>query len=68
MSDGRAVIGSKNGGMAEMLGNEECGLLVDPNSPKTIIAALEKLIENPELKYPWETFQGKKCYGNTITT
>ncbi|MBK6621202.1 MAG: glycosyltransferase family 4 protein [Saprospirales bacterium] len=51
MSAGRAVIGSKNGGMAEMLGEEECGLLIDPDKPKTIVAALKKMIENPQLRY-----------------
>lgn len=51
MSAGRAVIGSKNGGMAEMLGEEECGLLIDPDNPKTIVAALKKMIENPQLRY-----------------
>lgn len=50
MSAGRAVIGSKNGGMADMLGNDECGLLVDPYRPETIVTAIEKLIENPELR------------------
>lgn len=50
MSAGRAVIGSKNGGMADMLGNDEHGLLVDPYKPESIVSAIEKLIENPELR------------------
>ncbi len=37
--------------MAEMLGEEECGLLIDPDKPKTIVAALKKMIENPQLRY-----------------
>ena len=50
MSAGRAVIGSKNGGMAEMLDNNKYGLLVDPRSPSSIQSALEVLIDNEDMR------------------
>ena len=50
MSAGRAVVGSKNGGMSELLANQ-CGLLVHPKRPKDIASAICQLIENPQLRY-----------------
>ena len=46
MSAGRAIIGSKNGGMSEMLANG-AGILVSVNGYKELIKALELLISNP---------------------
>ncbi len=51
MSAGRAIVGSKNGGMKDMLEFPQAGILVDPYSAEEIIAALEKYITNPELRF-----------------
>ncbi len=50
MSAGRAIIGSSNGGMAELLNFGETGILVKPQSVNQIYKALCKLIENKELR------------------
>lgn len=50
MSAGRAIVGSKNGGMRDMLEDPECGLLIDPEKPNTIIEALSTFIENPGMR------------------
>lgn len=47
MSAGKAVIGSKHGGMAEMMPTREFGMLVDPFVTSEIIAAVCFLLENP---------------------
>lgn len=49
MSAGRAVVGSKNGGMNELLA-DQCGLLINPKRPREIADAICKFIENPELR------------------
>ncbi|MFK7983616.1 MAG: glycosyltransferase family 4 protein [Saprospiraceae bacterium] len=49
MSAGRAVVGSKHGGMSELLAGN-CGVLVDPFQPKLMAIAIEKLILNPDLR------------------
>ena len=49
MSAGRAVVGSKNGGMKELL-TGKCGLLVNPKRPREIADAICKFIETPELR------------------
>lgn len=53
MSAGRAIVGSKNGGMRDMLEAPPCGLLIDPDKPATIAEALSTFLENPEMR---ETF------------
>ena len=50
MSAGRVVVGSKYGGMADMLGNDEYGLLIDPYQPESIRSTLAMLIENSALR------------------
>lgn len=64
MSAGRAVVGSKNGGMADMLGENEFGLLIDPKKPESIVAAIKLLIESPELRYRF----GHSARENVLTT
>ena len=49
MAKGKAVIGTNNGGMAEIITHNFNGLLIPPGSPKDIIEALKKLISNPHL-------------------
>ncbi|PTN26484.1 hypothetical protein C6366_18930 [Desulfonatronum sp. SC1] len=50
MSAGRVVIGSKNGGMNEMLTNPISGILVNPKSVSQISKAIAFLIENPQIR------------------
>lgn len=48
MAAGRAVIGSAAGGMTDVIENELSGLLIAPNSPGAIVAAILDLVKNPE--------------------
>jgi len=47
MSAGRAIIGSRNGGMREMLEDGCCGLVVDPNSTLAMENAIDELVSDP---------------------
>ncbi len=47
MAAGRGVIGSSAGGMAEMLDDGKAGLLVRPEAPTEISAAILQLLRNP---------------------
>ena len=49
MSAGKVVIGSKSGGMAEILEDEVSGLLVDPKNHFQIIKQVSRLVENSGL-------------------
>ena len=46
MSAARGIVGSKNGGMKELLGNT--GIVINPESPRKIGDSLNHLIANPE--------------------
>jgi len=46
----KAVIASKNGGMAEMISHLENGYLISPNSPEEIAAAVLELSANHDLR------------------
>ena len=48
MAAGKAVIGSRSGGMAEIIEEDVSGLLVSPNNPKQIIEAVTMLVESRE--------------------
>jgi len=50
MASGKAVVGSTEGGMAEMIENNFTGLLVDPFRSHSIVSAIRKLIEDQELR------------------
>ena len=45
---GKAVIGSKVGGIPELIQNEETGLLVDAENSQHLAGALRRLIDSPE--------------------
>ncbi|MEO1235935.1 MAG: glycosyltransferase family 4 protein [Planctomycetota bacterium] len=47
MAAARGIVGSRFGGMAEMLEHGRHGLLVDPSQPKSIAAALGELMSDP---------------------
>jgi glycosyltransferase involved in cell wall biosynthesis len=44
------VIGSAVGGLAEALVDRECGLLVPPEDPAGLAAAIEELYKDPSLR------------------
>lgn len=48
MAAGRGVIGSRQGGMPEMLDGGSAGLLVHPDNPREMAAALVRLLNAPE--------------------
>jgi glycogen synthase len=49
MSAARAVIGSRSGGMSEIIKSEETGMLVNPHNHHEIAKSIIHLIRNPEL-------------------
>lgn len=50
MAAGRAVISTDSGGPAEIIENNESGILVPVGDVVSMTAAMEKLINNPELR------------------
>ena len=46
----KPVIGSNHGGLMEIVVNDETGFLIEPNNKLALKEALEKLINNPELR------------------
>ena len=51
MAAGKAVIGSGNGGMADLIEDGESGLLTDPENWQSIYKAVKKLIEDDEYRF-----------------
>lgn len=51
MAAGKAIIGSKNTGMQDMIQHRENGLLVDPHNERDIFEAARILIEDNQLRY-----------------
>lgn len=51
MAAGKAVVGSKDTGMEDLIVNNYSGLLVNAGSKKEIYEAVKKLIVNKELRY-----------------
>ena len=49
MSLGIAVVASEVGGIPSLIANEETGLLVPADNPEALAAALDRLIQSPEL-------------------
>ena len=66
MAAGKAVVGSRNGGMAEIIVNGHTGLLVPPGEPEALAAAMSTLIENPDLA---QTFgaEGRRRASDTFS-
>src|SRR5690606_8067648 len=46
MAAARAVVGSAAGGMAEILGGGEFGMLVEPRQPRRLVEVLVSLLTN----------------------
>ena len=51
MAAGKAIVGSKTGGMNDLLQNGESGLLIDPENYRDIYAAIKRLVQDNELRY-----------------
>jgi glycogen(starch) synthase len=51
MAAGKAVIGSDNAGMADLIENNKNGVLINPYKHKEIIDALQKLINHNQYRY-----------------
>ncbi len=51
MAAGKAVAGSRNGGMSDLIENGKSGALVDPESYHEIYLALKKMIDDHEFRY-----------------
>jgi glycosyltransferase involved in cell wall biosynthesis len=51
MSAARAIIGSKNGGMKDMLEDPRSGILIDPTKAMDITKWICYLLENPDIRY-----------------
>jgi glycogen(starch) synthase len=47
MAAGRAIVATPTGGMADMLDSGNCGVLVEPNNPRALAAALLQLLRDP---------------------
>jgi glycosyltransferase involved in cell wall biosynthesis len=50
MAAGRAVVASRIGGLPEVVRDGETGLLVPPNDPVALAAALDALLADPALR------------------
>ncbi len=50
MAAGKAVIGSLNSGMVDIIENNKSGILIDPNNVNEIFNAVKKLIEDKNLR------------------
>ena len=51
MAAGKAVVGSNNAGMVDIIQNEKNGLLVNPENYREIYKAIKKLIIDPSLRH-----------------
>ena len=51
MAAGKAVVGSQNGGMADLIQHEESGLLTDPENWQHIYKAVKKLIDDDDYRF-----------------
>lgn len=50
MSKGKAVIGTTPGGHVDMIGNDEAGLLVPTGDVAALTIAMQRLVDDPELR------------------
>lgn len=64
MAAGKAVVGSKNGGMTDLLQNDDSGILIDPDKPNDIYAALKKLVNNNDYRYRLSVNARKRIINN----
>jgi len=64
MSAARAIVGSRNGGMKDMLERPRAGILVDPKNAKEISREVITLLKSPELRLSL----GKAARSKVLTT
>lgn len=50
MAAGRPVVGSRVGGIPEMLIDQETGLLIEPANPRSLACALAQVLRDPRLR------------------
>jgi len=50
MSRGRAVVGSKLGGIVDIIEDGQSGLLVEPGDDRALAAAIQRLLDDPALR------------------
>jgi glycosyltransferase involved in cell wall biosynthesis len=62
MSAGRAIVGSKEGGMLDMLKNTNAGYLVNPKNIREIAQAINFFIENPEKRFEYGARARKRIF------
>jgi glycogen(starch) synthase len=60
MSAGKAIVGSANGGMKDMLENPNSGILVNPLRPAEISEGIISLLESKELRSEFGTMARKQ--------
>lgn len=51
MAAGKAVVGSNNGGMADLLQNNKSGMLINPEKQSEVYAAIKKIITGNSCRY-----------------
>ena len=51
LAAGKAVVGSRAGGIPEEIGDPSCGVLVPPGNELALADALEKLLKEPSLRH-----------------
>lgn len=51
MAAGKAIVATRSGGMAEMLHDGQSGLLVPPGRYRALRAAIQRMINEPELRH-----------------
>lgn len=68
---GKAIIGSKAGGISEMVEHSKNGLLVPPDNSQALYLEMKKLLENPGLRKRLssksESWSLKRCSLSTMT-
>lgn len=50
MASGRPVIGTRGGGVPEIIAHGETGYLVEPNDPNEMAQRIDQLLEDPDLR------------------
>lgn len=48
MCQGTPIIVSKSGGLPEIVGNSQSGIVVPPSDPRALARAIEQILDNPE--------------------
>lgn len=61
MASARPVVGTRVGGIPELVSDGECGILVDPQAPEQIAAALIRLLTEPGLSAAMGTAGRKRA-------